>query len=103
MVQIQNNVLEYFDDLVYTLFEDEYFGFVENSEDYVNRNVNFILENYKTFPRKQVPTKLQQFGANYIFYKINRRTTWYVFFETNNDDFIVTYLINNHCEEAKYL
>ena len=103
MVQIQNNVLEYFDDLVYTLFEDEHFGFVENSEDYVNRNVNFILENYKTFPSKQVPTQLQHFGTNYIFYKINKRTTWYVFFETNKDDFIVTYLINNHCKEAKYL
>ena len=103
MVLIQSNVLEYFDDLVYTLFEDEYFGFVENSENYVNKIVNFIFENHKTFPSRKSPFKLKHYGSNYLFYKINSRTTWFIFFEKNDEDFIVIYLINNHCAEAKFL
>ena len=41
MVLFQNNVINYFDKLIYTLFEDEYFGFVESSEEYVDKIVEF--------------------------------------------------------------
>ena len=103
MVLIQNNVLEYFDELIYTLFEDEYFGFVESSEDYINRIINFIKENYKTFPPKKSPTELQRYGSNYLFYKINPKTTWYIFFEKSDTIFIVTHIFNNHAVQARYL
>ena len=102
MVQFQNNVLDYFDKLIYVLFEDEYFGFVESSEDYVNRIVDFIFENIEDFPSKKTPIQLKKFGTNYIFYKINPHTTWFVFFEKSNNDYFVTHLLNNHCEDAKW-
>ena len=55
MVQFQNNVLNYFDKLIFVLFEDEYFGFVESSEDYIDRIVNFIYANIDNFPSKKTP------------------------------------------------
>ena len=103
MVQFQNSVLNYFDTLIFVIFEDEYFGFVESSEQYINRIVDFIHSNIDSFPSKKTPIQLQKFGRNYIFYKINPRTTWYIFFEKDNNDYFVTHLMNNHCEDANYL
>ena len=42
-------------------------------------------------------------GKKYIFYKANSRTTWYVFFESNENKILITGILNNHCEEAKWL
>lgn len=103
MIVFQNNVLQFFDDLVYDLFENEYFGFLESSEIFVNKIVNFIYHNISTFPSKKTPPKLESLGSNYIFYKSNSRTTWYVFFEQKDNNYLVTHIINNHCEEAKRL
>ncbi len=103
MVQFQNNVLNFFDDLIYTLFENEYFGFVDSSEEYVNKIVNFIYTTINTFPAKKTPLQLQKYGSKYIFYKINPRTTWFIFFEHQNNNFFITKIINNHCEQAKWL
>jgi len=102
MVQFQNNGLNYFDSLIFVLFEDEYFGFVESSEEYINRIVDFINSNIDNFASKKTPTPLQKFGPNYIFYRINPRTTWYIFFEKQNEYFFITHLMNNHCEDAKW-
>jgi len=102
MVQFQNNVLNYFDKLIFVLFEDEYFGFVESSEEYINRIIDFTYSNIDTFPSRKTPIQLQKFGRNYIFYKINSRTTWYIFFEKKDSDYFVTHLMNNHCEDAKW-
>ncbi len=103
MVQYQNNVLDYFDDLIFVLFENEYFGFVESAEEYVIKISNFINANIETFPSKIAPNRLKRFGSNYIFFKINSRTTWYIFFENQDNKYLITNIINNHCEEAKWL
>ena len=103
MIIFQQNVLDYFDDLIHILFKEEYFGFVESSEDYVNRIVDFMHQNIGVFPSKKTPNTLLRYGENYIFYKINPRTTWYIFFQKSDNNYLVTQVINNHCQEAKYL
>ena len=103
MLIYQNNVLDFFNDLTYKLFDLEYFGFVESSENYIDRIVDFVEENIQNFPKRKTPLKLKRFGNNYIFFKINLRTTWYIFFEEQNNIFLITYILNNHCAEAKYL
>ena len=103
MLIYQNNVLDFFNDLTYKLFDLEYFGFVESSENYIDRIVDFVEENIQNFPKRKTPLKLKRFGNNYIFFKINPRTTWYIFFEEQNNIFLITYILNNHCAEAKYL
>lgn len=99
-VIFKNRVLNYLDELVYTLFKEEYFSYAENAQLYVDKIVDFITLEIKNFPDKSTPQKLQYLGTNYIFYKSNNRTTWYIFFEKSNQNYLITGIINNHCEEA---
>jgi hypothetical protein len=96
-------VLEYFDNLVYSLFKQEYFGFHESAQNYIDKIVDFIISRTSTFPHKKTPKSLQYLGSNYIFYKPNVRTTWYIFFEKRNQNYIITGITNNYTEEAKEL
>ena len=96
-------VIDFLDDLVRILYIKEYFGFIETAEDYVSKIYDAVLENIKSFTYKESPKTLKYLGSNYIFYKSNNRTTWYVFFEIKNNNFLITGIINNHCEEAKEL
>lgn len=102
-VIFKEKVLDYFDELVYMLFKEEYFSYPENTQLYVNKIIDFIFSEINSFPYKKTPQKLQYLGSNYIFYKSNNRTTWYVFFEKKNHNYLITGIINNHCEKAKDL
>jgi hypothetical protein len=102
-VIFKDNVLDYLDELVYTLFKEEYFSYSENAQLYVDKIVDFIIVEISSFPHKNTPQKLQYLGSNYIFYNSNNRTTWYIFFEKKNQNYLITEIINNHCEEAKQL
>lgn len=103
MIIFQKGVLNYLDDLVYILFKEEYFSFLQNSYDYVDKIIDFIESDIATFPSKKTPAALKNFGSRYIFYKSNQRTTWYVFFENKNNNYLITNIINSHCEEIKWL
>ncbi len=96
-------VLEFLDQLVYKLFEKEYFGFMDSSIEYVlkilEETENRIFSNHY----KQSPQKLIHKGKYYVTYTSNKRTTWYLFFEKINDEILITYVFNNHCPETKYL
>ncbi|UUF16273.1 MULTISPECIES: hypothetical protein [Flavobacterium] len=96
-------VLEYFDNLVYSVFKEEYFGFHESAQNYIDKIVDFIISSTSTFPPKKTPKSLQYLGSNYIFYKSNARTTWYIFFEKRDRNYIITGITNNYTEEAKEL
>ena len=102
-VIFKNKVLDYLDGLVYTLFKEEYFSYSENAQLYVDKIVDFIILEINSFPHKITPKNLIDLGSNYIFYKSNTRTTWYIFFEKRNQNYLITRIINNHCEEAKHL
>ncbi len=97
------NFVAYLDSLVYLLFKKEYFGFVESADDYVDKIYEFIEESIETFPSKKTPKKLKIFGQNYIFYKSNQTTTWYIFFEVLNNNYLITNIINRNSEEVKFL
>ena len=103
MIQFQEVAILYLDELIEVLYKKEYFGFIESAEIYVSRIYDFVEENIQNFPKRKTPLKLKRFGNNYIFFKINLRTTWYIFFEEQNNIFLITYILNNHCAEAKYL
>ncbi len=89
------------DDLVRVLYKEEYFGFIDTAEEYVSKIYDAVPKNIKVSTHKLTPQKLQYLGSNYIFYKSNNRTTWYIFFEKSNQSYLITGIINNHCEEAK--
>ena len=93
----------YLEDLVDILFYEEYFGFEDAAQNYAEKIVNFIEESIETFPLKKTPKELKNFGQNYIFYKSNQRTTWYIFFEKFDNNYLITNIINSNSEEVKFL
>jgi hypothetical protein len=95
------HVISYLDDLVRVLYKKEYFGFVETAEEYVSKIYDAVPENIKLNTDKGSPKNLKHLGSHYIFYKANNRTTWYIFFEKKDQNYLITGIINNHCEEAK--
>lgn len=86
-------------DLSEVLFKREYFSFYEFAANYVDQLTSFIENEMVNFPHKTTPKALKKFGSNYAFYKPNNRTTWYIFFEKNNNRFLITYLTNNHIKD----
>ena len=103
MIVFQNNVLSEFDDLIFTLCEKDYFSTLEAAENYVDTILDFIYANIETFPSKNSPLKLKHFGRKYIFYKSNKRTTWFVFYESRDSNYLITKIVNNHAAEANLL
>ena len=97
------HIIDYLDDLVRILYKKEYFGFIESAEEYVSKIYDAVPENIKSSTHKLTPKSLKYLGSNYIFFKSNNRTTWYIFFEKRESVFLITGIINNHCEEAKEL
>jgi pyoverdine/dityrosine biosynthesis protein Dit1 len=98
-----SHVIDYLDDLVRILYKKEYFGFIETAEGYVSNIYDAIPERIKLSTHQQTPKCLKYRGSNYIFYKANNRTTWYIFFEKQNKNFLITGILNNHCEEINNL
>ena len=96
-------VVKYINDLVDNLFEKEYFCFKVSAYEYVDKLVDFVIDNIETYPHKVAPKPLQKLGSHYIPYQPNKRTTWYVFFEIEKDTFLITGILNNHVKEAKFL
>jgi hypothetical protein len=94
---------DYFNELVFILFKEDYFSYLENAIIYKDKILNFIESNISTFPSRKTPKILQSFGTNYIFYKSNQRTTWYIFFEKSENNYLITNIINSHSKEAKWL
>jgi len=99
----RTEVETYLNELIFILFKENYFSYLENSILYKDKIIDFVENNITTFPSRKTPPELKNFGSNYIFYKSNPRTTWYVFFENKNNNFLITNIINSHCEEAKWL
>jgi hypothetical protein len=103
MIVFQNGVLDYLDDLVYVLFKKEYFGFMQSSYDYVDKIIDFIKMNIEHFPSRKTPAELKNYGSRYVFYKSNQRTTWYIFYESKHNNYLITNIVNSHFQEAKWL
>lgn len=91
------------DNLSRILFKKECFGFIESAEFYIDKIYDFIETNVSTFPAKKTPIQLQYLGSNYIFYKANQHTTWYILFEKSKNNYLIAHIINNHSKEAKWL
>lgn len=102
-VIIQLEVIYFLDRLIELLYQFDYFSYRENATLYTYKIYDFIENDIDTFPHKSTPEKLRHLGSNYIFYKSNARTTWFVFFEKLEENYFITGILNNHCEEAQFI
>jgi len=93
-----NEVKLYLKELIKILFEKEYFGFEVDAEEYVNKLIGYINENIFVKSKKVAPKYFNRYGKNlfYIFYKTNKRTTWFVFFQLKDNVYLIKYITNNH-------
>ena len=89
--------------MVLVLYINEYFGYIENAELFVDKLTDYINENIITFPARKTPLKIKYLGSKYMFYKSNQRTTWYIFFEQKDTNFVITNIINSNSKEVKWL
>ncbi len=96
-------VEKFINELVFILYKEDYFSFLENAIEYKDKLIDFIENNIQSFPFRFSPLPLYSFGSKYIFYRSNSRTTWYVFFEQKDNKYLITYVTNNHSELSKYL
>ena len=101
-------VYDYLDELVTILYQKKYFGFEDFAIDYVDELLDDILATLPIRPSKPAPNYFKQHGedVHYASFRKSRHTTWYVFFETYDNNGEITYLIryitNNHTA-AQYL
>lgn len=102
-IAFKNEVLLFLDELIISLVEKEYFGFIESAEAYVNHLYDAILKNLPKPNPHKTPEQLIHYGKYYIKIKANRRTTWYVFFEHSQNRYLVQFITNNHTPQSEYL
>ncbi|MEO7283224.1 hypothetical protein [Gelidibacter sp.] len=100
-VYYKSEVVNYINYLVYILYKNEYFGFLESALEYKNSLIDFIEDNISTFSRKLTSLNLAHLGSFYMFYKSNKRTSWYIFFEKKVPKYLVTF-ISNHQAISSY-
>ena len=107
-VIILPEVLEYLDDVVFILFEKQYFSYLETSIRYVDDLIDNIKKTLPTRLHKPATPYFDKYGEDmeYAVFKKNRRTSWYAFFETYEKNgeifYLVRYIGNNHTV-AQYL
>ncbi len=107
-VIILPEVLSYLENLVFILFEKGYFSFLETSMRYIDNLIDDIEMTLPVHLHKSAPEYFDKYGENmkYVGFRKNKHTTWYIFFETYEENekiyYLVRYIANNHTI-AQYL
>ena len=97
-------VLDYLEDLAEILYEKGYFSFEDTSKEYVLELYDDIVSNLPIKRHKPAPAHFDKYGKGmkYASFRKNRRTTWYAFFKTYEENgetfYLVRYIANNHTE-----
>ena len=91
-------VIDFLEQLTFELYEKGYFGFYDSACEYVDRIIDDISSNIHIKPYKKAPPYFNKFGQNmfYVFYQSSDQTTWYIFFNVNDNRYLIRYITNNH-------
>lgn len=91
--KVVNNKLQ---DLIQILFYEEYFGFEEQSSEYVSK----IYEHINTIPHlKHRRTENRRYGQYYVIYRVNKKTCYYITFNKKNSIYFIENIFTNHTKE----
>lgn len=99
-VEYREEVVRYFNDLIDTLFDNNYFGCVNAAKQYVLDMKVYIEQHIAYTPRYVAPPHFDRYGKDmqYFTYCPNRLTTWYIFFRQQKNRYLICYISNNHIE-----
>ena len=81
------------------LFVKEYFGFEIECQRYGDRVYDFVENNINYPISKSSSEKFQKYGKKYLKYSANKRTTWYIFFDQKDNQFIINHILNIHSQD----
>jgi hypothetical protein len=67
-------VVDYLDHLAYTLYAENYFGFINSAIEYIDKMVDYITDNIQAKPHKKTPPFFDKYGEDllYITYQPNK-------------------------------
>lgn len=86
-------------ELIEILIEKGYLGTYAFAISYVEDLVSDIPRNIHTKLKKKAPAFFERYGKNmqYITYRRNANTTWYIFFSVVEENiYFIKYITNNH-------
>ena len=97
-VLMTKEVNDYLVELISTLYKEDYFGFEDSAVEYVLTLYDDIKLSLPHKLKKKAPAYFDKYGEElyYAIYKKNRNTQWYVFFQYENEVYLVRYIGNNH-------
>lgn len=87
------------EDLVEILFVKKYFGFRIDCQLYADKIYDFVDDNVNKPINRNTPKKLQKFGKKFLKYKANNNTSWYIFFDQKENQFLINHILNNHSQD----
>lgn len=99
-ISYSEDFVDYLNNLVTILYEQDYFGFIESAKQYTSDIINFIRQNIGKSPHYPAPEYFSKYkpDMDYIMYRANKSTTWYIFFTQRENQFFIYYITNNHIE-----
>lgn len=88
----------FLDELLIILFKKDYFGFPDSAKSYVDRIFDYVEQNIGILQGKEAPAYFSKYAKNmeYLTYKANKFTTWYVFYQQRANIFLIRHIANNH-------
>ena len=101
IISYSTNFINYLDELVYLLYKEKYFIYIENAIEYTLKIYDFVDFNIQSFPHRKTPQSLSKYGDFYIFYNSNARTTWFIFFTVKENLYLIKHITNNHSFDSK--
>lgn len=89
---------EYLEEVSLVLYDLQYFGFKDTCKEYIDRISNYAYRYVGILPGKPAPAHFNRYGKNmrYITYHSNKQTSWYIFYQHHNNQYIVRHITNNH-------
>lgn len=99
---IPKTVDTYLKKLTTELHRKGYFNYLEAAEIYVNDLINEMRNDLFIGLYHETPQELKKYGNYYVKIQGSKRTTWYIFFDTNRNRYIIEFVTNNHMPESGY-
>ena len=102
-VQYLPEIEIYLSELIELLYNKDYFSFPDQAIDYVSNIREYIENEIPTVYKRKSPEYFSRYGKEMSFftYKANNNTSWYIFFQQQDDVYLIRYITNNHVS-AKY-
>lgn len=98
-IKFSYSAKNYLDELAIELYQKNYFSFFDSSIVYIDLLIDYIVENIHKNIHKKSPIILAKYGAFYLKYNSTKRTTWYIFFELDEEQVLITHISNNYKKE----